>query len=211
MERKDGRSGEVICIDDWPLPPRLVFAIEWESLVQLRGEAVTDVTGWEGCLCSAAGSWPIFAPWPGIEWSLQWVLPPSMQGGMDDGSYSSMSIGHASKAIWDLHPPPLKGDTGSSELAPAALQVTSGLRVSRQSLCPCVLLPIALRCPLFSLMMYTMYIYKHTHIAFSIPLPGLATPHVVVFISWSAFVSWCTYKLYFLFQPVGVRWVFLSL
>lgn len=28
-------------------PPRLVFAIEWESLVQLRGEAVTDVTGWE--------------------------------------------------------------------------------------------------------------------------------------------------------------------
>lgn len=107
---------------------------------------------------------------------------------MDDGSYSSMSIGHSSKAIWDLHPP-LKGDTGSSELAPAALQATSGVRVSRQSLCPCVLLPIALRCPLFSLMMYTMYIYKHTHIAFSIPLPGLATPHVVVFISWSAFVS----------------------
>ncbi|KAG8537675.1 hypothetical protein GDO81_024094 [Engystomops pustulosus] len=46
------------------------------------------------------------------------------------------------------------------------------------------------QCPLFfSLLLYTMYISKHTHIAFSIPLPGLATPHVVVFISWSAFVS----------------------
>lgn len=122
-------------------------------------------------------------------------------GDMDDGSYSSMSINHLSKVKWDLHPPsppPLKGDTVSSELAPAAHQVAQAkneqrspiaLQVSRQSLCPCVLLPIALRCPLFSLMMYTMYIYKHTHIAFSIPLPGLATPHVVVFISWSAFVS----------------------
>lgn len=139
------------------------------SLLRCRIVAHIRALAWNRMKPTMSPS-PIHAGWHG-----RWVLFFNEHRSREQGDMGSAS--------------PLKGDTGSSELAPAALQVTGGLRVSRQSLCPCVLLPIALRCPLFSLMMYTMYIYKHTHIAFSIPLPGLATPHVVVFISWSAFVS----------------------
>lgn len=109
---------------------RLVFAIEWESLVQRRGEAVTDVTcgGVTAPLCCRLSRLcRVVAHIPALAWNrMKPTMNPSptLQGGVDDGSLSSRSASHVSKVEWELHPLTPRGDTGRSQLAPFALQVT---------------------------------------------------------------------------------------